>query len=369
MVTRISEIFEGVKDPRQSNATRYSLHEMLMIGLLSTLSGGEGCSDMALYGEVKEEFLREFLDLPHGIPSHDAFSDLFNALDPLQLNEVMIRLLGDISEGLKGVVAVDGKALRGSYEKAVKNSALHVVQAFACESRLVLGQVAVDQKSNEITALPELLKLLKLEGCIVTADAMHTQRESAQLIGDQGADYALALKGNQGRLAEDVQTFFDDPGFVKDCQSFQAVDKDHGRLETRLAIISSDVQWLQQEHNFPHLQAIGQIVATREINGKTYTHSRLYLLSNTFDAQHFLEITRTHWAIENSLHWVLDVVMNEDAMRNRTLAGPQNLALLRRIVLNLVRALEDKGSLRGKIKRAAWDDRFLLKILKTPAPF
>jgi len=255
-----SQLFEGVSDPRRSNAKRHDLHEMLMIALLSVLCGGEGCHDMSLFGRSKEKFLRRFMTLNHGIPSHDAFSDLFNSLDPKSLQPVMQRLLGDFARNLGGgsdpVIAIDGKALRRSFDKASGKSPLHLVQAFAAEARLVLGQVAVDQKSNEITAIPELLTLLDVKGRIITADAMHTQRATSEAVCARGGDYVLALKGNQGTLFEDAKLYLDDPEFSDNCQTFQSVDAGHGRIETRTALVSTDIGWLQERHNWPGLSAI-----------------------------------------------------------------------------------------------------------------
>ena len=308
-----SHIFEGVEDPRTSNATRHDLHEMLMIGLLSTMCGGEGCCDMALFGTTKEPFLRTFMTLKHGIPSHDAFSDLFNALDPGTFQSVMLRLTEGFADQLGEVIAVDGKSLRRSFDRAKKQSALHLVQAFAAEARLVLGQVAVDEKSNEITALPALLNMLSLKGRIVTADAMHTQRTTAETVTQAGGDYVLALKRNQETLHEDVALWLDDPGNVENCETYQNVDAGHGRLETRKALISHDVAWLDERHHWPGLRAIGKVVATREVGDKTSCQTRYFLISAPLSPERFLSITRAHWSIENSLHWVLDVSMNEDA--------------------------------------------------------
>ena len=359
-----SHIFEGVEDPRKSNATRHDLHEMLMIGLLSTMCGGEGCCDMALFGRTKREFLESFMTLKHGIPSHDAFSDLFNALDPLKLQTVLMRLVEGFADQLGDVVAVDGKALRRSYDRAKKKSALHLVQAFATHSRLVLGQVAVDAKSNEITALPALLEMLSIKGRIVTADAMHTQKATAQAVTQAGGDYVLALKGNQRELHKDVSLFLDDPDHAQMCDAFQSVDGDHGRIETRRALICHDVDWLKARHDWPGLKAIGKIIATREKDGKTTTQTRYYLLSTPLSAERFLAVARAHWAIENSLHWVLDVTMNEDRMRNRKEKGPENLAIMRRVALNLARAEKSKGSMRGKLKKAGWHNPFMLDLIR-----
>ena len=359
-----TQLFEGVSDPRRSNATRHDLHEMLMIALLCALCGGEGCHDMSLFGRSKERFLRRFMALEHGIPSHDACSDLFNALDPKSFQPVMTRLLGDFADNLEGVIAIDGKALRRSFCRASGKSPLHLVQAFAAETRLVLGQVAVDEKSNEITALPELLALLDVRNRIVTADAMHTQRSTAKAVCARGGDYVLALKGNQGSLFEDVKLYLNDPEAVENCKSFQSVDAGHGRIETRAAVVSTDIDWLRERHGWPGLGAIGKVTATREVGGKRTRHTRFFLLSLPLEPARFLEVTRSHWRIENSLHWVLDVIMNEDQARNRTGNGAENLALLRRMALNLARTEPTKGSMRGKIKKAGWSDDFMLDMIR-----
>jgi predicted transposase YbfD/YdcC len=351
----ISPLFEGVYDPRRSNATRYE----------STLSGGETCSDMALYGRLKEDFLRRFLTLRHGIPSHDAFSDLFNALDPENFQTVLLRLVKDFADDLDGVIAIDGKALRRSFDKASKRSALHLVQAFASSTQLVLGQVAVNEKSNEITAMPKLIELLDIKGRIVTADAMHTQRSTSETIVKAGGDYVLALKGNQGAIHEDVKLFFNDDEQIKLCDMAQTIDADHGRIETRIAHITDDIEWLKESYDWPGLCAIGKVTGLRETpDGKTSKHTRYYLLSTALPAERFLSAVRAHWSIENSLHWVLDVTMNEDVLRNRTENGPENLALMRRIALNIARQEPSKGSVRGKIKQAAWSVEFTLDMIR-----
>ena len=360
----VFHIFEGVEDPRRSNATRHDLHEMLLIGLLSTVCGGEGCTDVALFGQSKEAFLRTFLRLEHGIPSHDAFSDLFNALDPKPFQAAMQRLVAGFAGELGGVIAIDGKAVRRSFDRAANKSPLHLVQAFAVEARLLLGQVAVDAKSNEIAAMPVLLEMLDLKGRIVTADAMHTQRETARTVCDKGGDYVLVLKKNQGTLHEDVTLYLDDPEVCEKLPSFQSVDSDHGRIETRHATVSTDIGWLTDRHGWPGLAAIGKIAATRETDGGATTRTRYYLLSRRFDPDRFLAVARAHWTIENSLHWVLDVTMNEDNARNRTRNGPENHAILRRMALNLARSEPSKGSMRGKLKRAGWQDEFMLDLIR-----
>jgi predicted transposase YbfD/YdcC len=355
------ETFESLDDPRTGNAKRHDLHEVLLIALLTTLSGGETCADMELFAETKLPFLRTFMTLENGSPSHDTFSRLFRLLDPAQFRACFIAFMQRFAEGCEGVVAFDGKTLRRSFDKASSSSPLHMVSAFAADARLVLGQIAVDDKSNEITAMPKLLDMLMLKGRVVTADALNCQREIAAKICEKEADYALALKGNQGNLYNDVQAFLDDPDTPLD--TVETTDGDHGRIEVRTASVSADIDWLQDIHKWPGLQAVGKIVSTRETGGKASTETRYYLLSAAFPAARFNAIVRSHWAIENSLHWVLDVTMNEDQLRNRLDHGPENLAILRHLALNVAKLEPSKGSMRGKLKRAGWNDGYLLELL------
>jgi predicted transposase YbfD/YdcC len=354
--------FEGLRDPRTGNAGRHDLLEMLMIALCTVLCGGEDCTDMAEFARSKLEFLRGFLKLEHGAPSHDTFSRLFRLLDPEQFRACFQRFMAGFAEACQGVVAIDGKVLRRSFDKASGKSALHMVSAWGCEQRLVLGQIATDAKSNEITAVPKLLKLLSLEGSVVTVDALNCQREIAQQIIDQKADYVMALKGNQGTLHDDVRTFLDDPQ-SKLSISASTVDGDHGRIETRTAMLSSDISWLQEDHRWPGMAAVGKVIRVRETADATTTETAYYLLSTPMAPERFGEIVRAHWAIENRLHWCLDVTMNEDQGRSRMDHAPQNLAVLRHMALNLVRRETSKGSLRKKLRRAAWSDSFLATVL------
>jgi predicted transposase YbfD/YdcC len=357
----LEDVFEEIEDPRSGNAKRHLLHEVLIIALCTLLCGGETCADMAAFGRAKEAFLRQFLTLPHGIPSHDTFSRIFRLLDPIRFQAWFIAFMQRFAQACQGVVAIDGKTLRRSFDRASAASPLHLVSAWAADARLCLGQVAVDDKSNEIVAVPKLLELLSLAGCIITTDAMSCQRKIAQQIIDQDADYVLALKGNQGTLADDVRRFLDDP--QTPLASATDTDKGHGRIETRTAALTSDIAWLQESHAWPGLKAVGKITASREINGKTTVETRCYLLSETFAPERLNAIVRSHWGIENSLHWVLDVVMDEDQARNRKDHGPENLALMRKLALNLAKREPSKGSMRGKLKRAGWDNTFLVQIL------
>lgn len=356
--------WEGLEDPRTGNAGLHDFHELLMIALCTVLCGGQGAVDMARFAEAKEPFLRGFLKLEKGIPSHDTFSRLFRLLDPTQFGAAFQRFMAKFASTVQGVVAIDGKVLRRSFDRASGKSPLHMVSAWGCEQRLVLAQIATDAKSNEITAVPKLLEMLSLKGTIVTADALNCQRAIAQQIVDQGGDYALALKGNQGTLHDDVSTFLNDPA-SKPATSAQSVDADHGRIETRTATVSTDIDWLQRDHHWPGLAAIGKVVRIRETASKTTTETAYYLLSTALSATRFNEVVREHWGVENRLHWRLDVVMNEDQDRTRLGNGPHNLAVLRHMALNVMQKDGSKGSLRGKFQRAGWNDAYLSSLLRS----
>jgi predicted transposase YbfD/YdcC len=357
--------FADLEDPRSGNAQRHELDEIVMIALLAVLCGAESCVDMALFGRSKEPLLRRFLELPGGVPSHDTFSRIFRLLDPAAFEACFGRYLRALSERVEGVVAIDGKTARRSFDRQHGRAPLHLISAWACEQRLVLGQLRVDDKANEIPALPELLALLTLDGCIVTADAMHCQKDTAQAILERNGDYVLALKANQPALLDDVRLLLDDPEAPPDDLA-STTDGDHGRIEIRRAAIVHDVAWLAETHEFPGLKAIGKVTAAREQDGRTTVTTRYYLLSRPLAAARFLAVVRAHWQIENRLHWVLDVVLDEDRARARKDHAPENLARLRRFDLNVLRANKDQGSTRGKIKRAGWDDAFLLQLLATP---
>jgi predicted transposase YbfD/YdcC len=354
--------WEGLEDPRTGNAGLHDFHELLMIALCTVLCGGQGAVDMALFARAKEPFLRGFLKLANGVPSHDTFSRLFRQLDPVQFRVAFQRFMASFSKTIEGVVAIDGKVLRRSFDRASGKSPLHMVSAWGCKQRLVLAQIATDAKSNEITAVPKLLRMLSLKGTIVTTDALNCQRGIAQQVVDQGGDYVLALKGNQGTLHDDVTTYLDDPA-AKVTAAAPTVDADHGRIETRTATVSTDIAWLRNDHQWPGLAAIGKVVRVRETPARTTTETAYYLLSTPLSAERLNEVVRSHWGVENRLHWRLDVVMNEDQDRNRLGNGPENLAVLRHMAMNVMQNDATKGSLRGKIKRAGWDDAYLARLL------
>ena len=362
----IMEHFSGIEDHRASNARRHDLHELLMIALCSCLCGGLTCVDMADYAEDNEPFLREFLALKNGLPSHDTFSRLFRCLDPETFRACFRAFMDAFAEAAKGVIAIDGKTLRRSFDAASGRSPLHMVSAWACENRLVLAQVATDEKSNEITAIPKLLALLSPEGATVTVDAMGAQRAIAQQVVDQGGDYVLALKGNQGTLHDDVRLLMEDPA-RPETPFHRTVDGDHGRIETRTTTVETNIDFLNETHEWPGLSAVGKIVreveTTRKGETKTATETSYYLLSEILSPAGFAEVVRAHWGIENGLHWKLDVAMDEDRARNRADNGSENLAVLRHFTLNILNNDKTNIGMKRIFRKAAARRDYLRELL------
>ena len=358
---KFATCWAGLEDPRSGNAELHDFHELLMIALCTVLSGGQHAVDMARFAAAKEPFLRGFLKLAHGIPSHDTFSRLFRQLDPDQFGAAFRRFMASFSEQCQGVIAIDGKVLRRSFDRASKKSPLHMVSAWGCEQRLVLAQIATDAKSNEITAVPKLLAMLSLKSTIVTTDALNCQRAIARQIVDQDGDYVLALKENQKTRWEDVVLLLNDPA----CERVTAkptVDGDHGRIETRTATVCREIDALK-DHHWPGLAAVGKVVRVRETTTATTTETAYYLLSQVLPPERFNDVVRSHWGVENRLHWRLDVVMNEDQDRTRIGHGPYNLAVLRHLAINIMQKDPTKDSLRGKLQRAGWDNAYLATLL------
>jgi predicted transposase YbfD/YdcC len=360
---------EGVEDPRDNRGKEHNLLDIIVIAICAVISGGENWEDIELFGKSKQEWLGTFLKIPKGIPCDDTFARVFARLDPQQIQNSFISWVKSISEVLKAeVVAVDGKTLRHSYDKGGDKGAIHMVSAWASANRLVLAQCKVDEKSNEITAIPELLKLLEINGCIVTIDAMGCQKEIASQIVEQGADYVLALKGNHGGLFEDVQWLFEQAittDFVDVDHDFcQSIDKGHGRLELRRCWTLSNLDYLAQLPLWLGLQTVAMVQSERRINGKVSIENRYYISSLPANATVIADAVRTHWSIENSLHWVLDVSFNEDASRIRKDNSPANMAMLRHFALNLLsRDKSSKSSMRAKRNKAAWDLAYLTHLL------
>ena len=368
---KFRQLFKGVEDPRIGNATRHDFCEMLMIAVFSSLCGGQTCVDMADCAKNNEAFLRQFMRLEHGLPNHDAFSRLFRMIEPDPFAKALSRFASDWARMLEAAgirqIAVDGKARRGTFSRAEEHSPLHLVSAFAPEFGIVLGQAAVDAKSNEIRALPTLLEMLELEDTLVTRDAMHTQRAASELITGKGGDYVLALKGNRKALHADAKAWLEDPGNAEKIASHQESESGHGRKETRAATVSHDIGPLQDAHRWPGLAAIGKIESVRVSEGRTQTKTRTYIMSRKMSARDFLKAVRNRRAIENRLHWVLDVQMREDDLRNRAGHGPVNFAAIRRLVVNLVNLQDDTLSFRRRLLRAAQVPEYRLEIIANAA--
>ncbi len=355
------DCFSDVRDPRASNSP-HNLVEILFISLAAVPCGAEGCTDMADFGRSKEGFLRTILRLENGIPSHDTFSRVFRMLDPTAFEAAFRQFMARFGEAvaIKGVVAIDGKAVRGAFERSRKTTPLHLVNVWAVEARMVLAQRTAPNR-NEVAGALEVLALLSLPGCIVTADALHCHATMARTILDRGADYVLALKENQSALWAAARQGIESAAWHDQATLEQPVS--HGRYERRQIAVVRDAT-LAEEHGFPGIRAVARLTSHRRVDGKdTEVAVRYFLLSQAFPAARLLKIVRAHWSIENQLHWVLDVVFNEDRARNRKDHGPENLSILRKLALNLLRTQPEKTSLRRKIKRAGWDDKFLLSII------
>src|SRR6266705_1498415 len=359
--------FNDLPDPRQRGKVVYSLDEVLLLARLAVLAGAETFVDIARFGDRKLDMLRRFRQFHDGTPSHDHLGDIFATLDAEQFQRCFVARVAALTGASADVIAIDGKTPRRSYQKKGAKAPIHMVSAFAARQRLVLGQVKVAEKSNEIVAIPALLDMMAIEGAIVTIDAMGCQRDIAKKIIDKKADYVLALKGNQGTLREDVEVFAAEQkanGFRDTTVSrHQTVDGDHGRIETRAYTVFHDVAWLQERHNWPGLQGVVMVESTREIGDKIERETRFYITSLVWLARQLGPIVRSHWAIENSLHWVMDMVFRDDECRIRTDNAPANFTTLRHIAHNLIRKAPGKDSLRLKRKTAGWDDNFLASLI------
>jgi predicted transposase YbfD/YdcC len=361
------DYFKDLPDPRQAGKVIYPLPEVLLLCLLAVLAGAETFVDIARFGEKKIELLRRFRPFRHGTPAHDHLGDILSVLDAAQFQRCFVDWVAAITGAPREVIAIDGKTLRRSGGKTEAQAAVHMVSAFAAHQRLVLGQVKVADKSNEIVAIPKLLDLLAIEGAVVTIDAIGCQRAIAEQIIGKKADYMLALKGNQGALREDVELFAAEQkakGF-KDTKvsRHQTVDGDHGRIETRTYTVIHDVDWLKHRHDWPGLQGVALVESVREIEGRIERETRFYITSLAWLAGQIGPVIRSHWAIENSLHWVMDMVFRDDDCRVRTDHAPANFTTLKHMAHNLIRKAPGKDSIRLRRKTAAWDDDFLASLL------
>ncbi len=358
--------FKDLPDHRQAGKVAYPLDEILLLSLLAVLAGAEGFTDIARFGEKKLALLRRFRPFANGTPSHDHLGDIFAALDAAAFRRCFIAWAAGLTKTPADLIAIDGKTSRRSGKKGAKE-AIHTVSAFAARQRLVLAQIKVGEKSNEIVAIPALLDMLSIEGAIVTIDAIGCQRDIAQKIIDKKADYVLALKGNQGTLCEDVELFADEQkakGFSDTATSVkETVDGDHGRIETRRATVIHDVAWLKERHDWPGLKGVVIIESTREIGGREERETRYYLTSSSWRAERLGPMVRDHWAVENSLHWVMDMTFRDDECRIRTNHAPENFVAVKHMAANLARKAPGRDSVRLRLKTAAWDDDYLAKLI------
>lgn len=361
------DYFKDMPDCRQRGKVIYPLDEILLLGLLAVLAGAETFTDIARFGEKKLALLRRFRPFANGTPAHDHLGDLFATLDTEAFRRCFVTWVSALVKTPAEVIAIDGKTSRRSGSRKNAREPIHMVSAFAARQRLVMGQVAVAGKSNEIVAIPALLDMLAIEGAVVTIDAMGCQRAIARKIMDKKADYIIALKGNQGTLHEDVKLFAAEQKArdFKDTtvSRHETVDGDHGRIETRKYTAIHDVSWLRASHHWPGLTGVLIVESTRELADKTERETRFYITSLSLPAQRVGPMIRDHWAVENSLHWIMDMVFRDDECRVRTDNAPQNFVTLKHMANNLVRRAPGKDSLRLKRITAAWDDDFLASLV------
>jgi predicted transposase YbfD/YdcC len=365
----ILEHFANLPDPRVERTRRHELLDIIVIAICAVICACESWEDIAEYGQSKRNWFQTFLRLPNGIPSHDTFRRVFNRLDPRAFHDCFVSWVTALSEA-HGVhrIAIDGKTLRHSFDHAAGKAALHLVSAWATEAHLTLGQVAVDTKSNEITAIPRLLALLDLTGALVTIDAMGCQKEIARQIRAAGGDYVLAVKENQERLYADVRQCFEralENDFVGvESDVCETVEEGHGRRETRTCYTITHPDGVRDAALWQDLRSICVIISERMVGPQTQEEARFYIGSFAGTAKDYLEAVRGHWGIENGLHWILDVTFREDASRIRKEHGPENVALLRRLALSLLKKEPtSKRSIRGKQLKAGWDNDYLLRVL------
>ena len=366
----ILEHFGNIEDPRMTRRRLHKLVDIMGIAICAVICGAENWQEIEQWGKAKRVWLKTFLELPNGIPSHDTFGRVFGLIDDQAFQKAFLDWVQDVNTIFNGqVIAIDGKCSRGSHDRANGKSAIYMVSAWATENSLVLGQVKTDEKSNEITAIPKLLRSLAIKGCIVTIDAAGCQKKIAKQIREQGADYVLALKGNQGSLHEEAKEYFEialKDGF-KDIEHdfFEETNGGHGRVEVRRYWTLTQKCWLEKIEGWQDLKVLGMVESERHVGEKVSVERRHYIASLPGDAKQFAKAVRGHWGIENGLHWCLDVAMGEDAARTRSGNSAANFAVLRHTALNLLKAEKTKKvGIKAKGKVCGWDHDYLLKVLE-----
>ena len=361
----IIQHFSGIEDPRIARHKKHRLSDIFFIAICATICGADNWVAIETFGKAKKDWFTQLLNLEHGIPSHDTFGNVFAAIDTQKFSEAFSRWVADLAQLTQGqVIAIDGKCLRGSIDRASGKAAIYMVSAWAHQNQLVLGQQKVDDKSNEITAIPKLLLQLDIAGAVITMDAMGCQTKIAAQIIQQGADYVLSLKGNQGELHDDVKTFFNSS--LAPTIGNISYDGEHGRIETRTIRATADIQWLQERHSqWVGLNSIIAVTAKRELKNKTEEETRYFISSlDARDPKKLGHIVRAHWGVENNLHWVLDQAFDEDSHRARAGHSAANMAVMRHIALNLIKTEKTaKVGVKTKRLKAGWDNDYLLKIL------
>jgi len=359
-------LFSNLKDPRAKRNQRHQMVDILSIAICAIICGAEYWTEVEQFGQETEEWFKTFLELPNGVPSHDTFSDFFRLLDPDQFEASFIEWTKHVADLTRGeVISIDGKTLKGSHDRSNGKKAIHMVSAYATSNQLILGQLKTAEKSNEITAIPELIRILDIEEAIVTIDAMGCQKEIAATIRENKADDILALKENHANLYEGVDAYFSDKGLLASTVCHESeLELDHGRFERRRCYVTDDIDWLYKRREWKGLKTIIAIENEVTTTDGTLKERRYYLSSLLPDPVRIQSAIRSHWMIENSVHWLLDVSFAEDACRVRKDHGPENLSVIRRIALNLLKKESTcKLGIKSKRKKAGWNHKYLARVL------